>query len=135
MCIRSIQSRPVKVSMRSCYIFVSPKRENRSHLQMDHLIEKSHGCGGIQIEHFPFSQKEQAHNPHVALLEHHETKQDPHLGIAEGQTKSQCTVCQFVRDRVKRLAQICDHVELSCDHPIKQIRTLLLPDRGNRIPE
>ena len=76
----------------------------------------------FQIEHFPFSQKEQAHNHHVALLEHHETKQDPHLGIAEGQTKSQCTVCQFVRDRVKRLAQICDLVELSFDHPFKQIR-------------
>lgn len=49
MCIRSIRSRPVKVSMRSCYIFVSPKRENRSHLQMDHLIEKSHRCGGIRM--------------------------------------------------------------------------------------
>ncbi len=71
---------------------------------------------------FPFLKKSRPHNPHVALLEHHETKQDPHLGIAEGQTTSQCTVCQFVRDRVKRLAQICDHVELSCDHPIKQIR-------------
>ena len=153
MCIRSIRSRPAKVSMRSCYIFVSPKRENRSHLQMDHLIEKYTGVEEFvclryfQIEHFPFSEKEQAHNHHVALLEHHKTKQDPHLGIAEGQTKSQCTVCQFVRIGSSALPKFVIMLNfLRSSHQtdpwdwrggqhLRPNGTLLLPDRGNRIPE
>src|SRR5699024_4641665 len=73
------------------------------------------------VQLFPVAKVDDSHNRHKSLLHQHQSKKIPHCLIAKSKTDSNCSMGQFICQRIQKFSKFCDHMESSCHLSVKEI--------------